>query len=76
MGIKIIGTPWVNPIVVEGEDRNPYKDEYWKNSTDANGFIITKKASDRSFNPDKHYLLPIPTKEILINPKLEQNPGW
>lgn len=76
MGIKIIGTPWVNPIVVEGEDRNPYKDEYWKNRTDANGFIITEKASDRSFNPDKHYLLPIPTKEILINPELEQNPGW
>ena len=76
MGIKIIGTPWVNPIVVEGEDRNPYKDEYWKNRTDANGFIVTEEASDRSFNPDKHYLLPLPTKEVLINPELEQNPGW
>ncbi|HRP58529.1 RagB/SusD family nutrient uptake outer membrane protein [Agriterribacter sp.] len=76
MGIKIIGTPWVNPIVVEGEDRNPYKDEYWKNRTDANGFIVTEKASDRTFNPDKHYLMPIPTKEVLINPELAQNPGW
>lgn len=28
------------------------------------------------FNPNRDYLLPIPTNEITINPKLEQNPGW
>lgn len=75
-GIKIVGTPWANPIVVEGQDRNPYKNENWQNKTDANGFIITESASDRSFDPKKHYLMPIPTKEILLNPALLQNPGW
>lgn len=30
-----------------------------------------EKASERFFNPNKHYLRPLPTKEILINPNLE-----
>lgn len=75
-GIKIVGTPWANPIVVEGQDRNPYGDAAWQNRTDAGGFIIVESASGRSFDPDKHYLMPLPTREILINPQLEQNPGW
>ncbi|SDC58404.1 RagB/SusD family nutrient uptake outer membrane protein [Niabella drilacis] len=75
-GIKIVGTPWANPIVVEGQDRNPYSDDSWQKRTDANGFIIVESAAGRVFDPQKHYLLPLPTKEILINPKLTQNPGW
>jgi hypothetical protein len=75
-GIKIVGTPWASPIVVEGQDRNPYTDESWQNRTDANGFIIVESASGRSFDPNKHYLMPLPTKEILINPELKQNPNW
>ena len=75
-GIKIVGTPWANPIVVEGQDRNPYTDEGWQNRTDANGFIIVENAAGRTFDPDKHYLMPLPTREILINPELKQNPGW
>ncbi|MBS1751712.1 MAG: RagB/SusD family nutrient uptake outer membrane protein [Bacteroidetes bacterium] len=75
-GIKIVGTPWSSPIVVEGQDRNPYTDESWQNRTDANGFIIVESASGRSFDPNKHYLMPLPTKEILINPELKQNPNW
>jgi hypothetical protein len=31
----------------------------------------------RQFNPDKHYLLPIPFKQMQLNPNLApQNPGW
>jgi hypothetical protein len=75
-GIKIVGTPWANPIVVEGADRNPYTDSNWQNKTDANGFIIVEGASGRSFDANKHYLMPLPTKEISINPALKQNPGW
>jgi len=29
-----------------------------------------------SFNPDKSYLWPIPTQELLLNDNLKQNPGW
>ncbi len=75
-GIKIVGTPWAMPIIIEGQDRNPYKDPAYQTKTDANGFMIVEPASTRSFNPIKAYLLPLPTKEILINPKLVQNPNW
>lgn len=75
-GIRIVGTPWANPIVVEGYDRNPYTDASWQNNTDANGFIIVERSSGRNFDVSKHYLLPLPTREILINPDLSQNPGW
>lgn len=75
-GIKIVGTPWASPIVVEGQDRNPYTDEGWQDRTDANGFIIVESGEGRTFDPDKHYLMPLPTKEILINPELKQNPRW
>ena len=31
---------------------------------------------DRSFNPERDYLFAIPSREIDLNPNLEQNPGW
>ncbi|OIN57300.1 RagB/SusD family nutrient uptake outer membrane protein [Arsenicibacter rosenii] len=40
---------------------------------DANGAVIVD--ANRSFS-EKNYLLPIPTQQIQLNPKLEQNPGW
>jgi hypothetical protein len=75
-GIKIVGTPWADPIIIEGVNRNPYGGASWQSKTDANGFIIAESAEGRTFNPGKHYLRPLPTKEILINDKLEQNPEW
>jgi hypothetical protein len=29
-----------------------------------------------NFNPNRNYLFPIPTGEMVLNPKLVQNPGW
>jgi len=75
-GIKIVGTPWVDPIIVEGANRNPYGKDNWQKNTDANGFIIVESESGRTFDPQKNYLRPIPTKQILINDKLKQNPEW
>ena len=37
------------------------------------GFI---RVDFRTFDPDKHYLWPIPRDERLINDNLSQNPGW
>jgi len=31
---------------------------------------------ERSFDPSKHYLWPIPTTEVMINENMEQNPGY
>ncbi|MFI2743695.1 RagB/SusD family nutrient uptake outer membrane protein [Zhouia sp. PK063] len=38
-----------------------------------NGYL---RVNLRTFDPNKHYLWPIPRDERLINPNLSQNPGW
>jgi hypothetical protein len=75
-GIKITGSNWTDPVIINDANKNPYADAAWQENTDADGFIICEKASARSFAPDKHYLRPLPTREIALNPNLEQNPGW
>ena len=37
---------------------------------------LIKLLADRQFDASKQYLWPIPTKEILINKNLIQNPGY
>ncbi len=37
---------------------------------------LIKRLAQRDFDATKQYLWPIPTKEILINSNLEQNPGY
>ncbi len=39
---------------------------------DKDGNVI----EERNFNPNRDYLWPIPDREILLNPNLEQNPGY
>lgn len=43
--------------------------------TDDDGYIVIR-AGTRTFNPNKHYLWPIPDQERQKNPALEQNPNW
>ncbi|MDP4214006.1 MAG: RagB/SusD family nutrient uptake outer membrane protein [Bacteroidota bacterium] len=42
---------------------------------DPDGYLIVEPASDRKF-VSKHYLFPLPTRQLLLNPALIQNPGW
>ncbi|MFW6371807.1 MAG: RagB/SusD family nutrient uptake outer membrane protein, partial [Bacteroidota bacterium] len=37
---------------------------------------LVKRLAIRDFDAPKQYLWPIPTKEVLINENLEQNPGY
>lgn len=39
-------------------------------------YILLQAAANRSFDPRKDYLWPLPTNEIAINPQLKQNPFW
>ncbi len=39
---------------------------------DKDGNVI----ESRNFNPEKNYLWPLPDRDILLNPNLEQNPGY
>lgn len=46
---------------------------------DAEGYIDPYKESlsgGYQFNPQRDYLLPLPTSELVLNKKLKQNPGW
>lgn len=46
---------------------------------DENGFIVpyAKSLPNGSiFNENKHYYFPLPTEELVLNPKLKQNSGW
>ncbi|TSD63839.1 RagB/SusD family nutrient uptake outer membrane protein [Inquilinus sp. KBS0705] len=68
-GIKIKGSEW--------QSIAPYNGADYQSRTDANGFLIAQPAADRTFDPNKHYLQPLPTREIaLYNGQLQQNPGW
>ncbi len=64
-GIKWKGT--------EFETKAPWKDLVF--NLDANGFIVLESAAKRTFLA-KHYLRPLPLRQLLLNPKLTQNPGW
>lgn len=64
-GVKFKGTEYeTNPLWAD------VKYEY-----DSEGCILLEAASKRKFE-SKHYLFPLPTRQILLNPQLEQNPGW
>lgn len=55
---------WPNLVT----DANNYIDPYLNVLSGANGTW--------GFNPNKNYLMPIPTNELTLNPNLKQNPGW
>ncbi|MBP3586122.1 MAG: RagB/SusD family nutrient uptake outer membrane protein [Paludibacteraceae bacterium] len=42
---------------------------------DANGYIDCQTTDPRVFE-EKHYLAPIPSGQITLNPEIGQNPGW
>ena len=46
----------------------------WK-TKDGQQYLLIE--TDRTFDPSRHYLLPIPFKQMQLNPNLApQNPGW
>jgi hypothetical protein len=70
-----VDTEWAQPTL--GGRTNVYAQATWQNRADAEGFLVSETAAARSFfNPLQHYLLPIPARQININPKLKQNPNW
>ena len=63
---NILGIKWTG---TEYQTRWPNA-SYSKNS---DGFLIIE--SGRKWE-DKHYLYPLPTDQLQLNPNLKQNPGW
>ncbi|MGV8091431.1 MAG: RagB/SusD family nutrient uptake outer membrane protein [Mangrovibacterium sp.] len=76
LSIKVTGTQWDAPTVtIDGHSTTGV---FFNLPTDQleNGYKVLQPGSQRNFDPDKHYLLPLATKEISLNADLEQNPGW
>ncbi|QEC51266.1 SusD-like starch-binding protein associating with outer membrane [Anseongella ginsenosidimutans] len=67
-GDKPAGTPGVQYLEL-GSDIT------LENGT-SGGKIIVNPNITKVFNEDRDYLYPIPTEELLLNPNLDQNPGW
>ena len=68
-GVKFTGTEYESqfPELKVGTDIQ----------VDNEGFIVAEPASDRHFIDPKHWLSPIPLKEIQLSKNtLTQNPGW
>lgn len=76
LSIKVTGTQWDSKTITI--DGNSYSSYFYNipASQLENGYKLLQTGSQRMFDLTKDYLLPIPTKQISLNPKLEQNPGW
>lgn len=64
LGAKFDATAY--PSIIPGKDINLTED----------GFILVQKGESRTFESNKHYLFPLPLREISLNDNLTQNPNW
>lgn len=76
LSIDVVGTQWANQVITL--DGNTYNSFFYNTPSSQlqNGYKVLQPGSQRTFDPQKNYLLPIPTKQVALNPKLTQNPGW
>ncbi len=40
------------------------------------GYMVVNAEKEKSWNEQRDYLAPIPMRSLVLNPNLEQNPGW
>ncbi len=76
LSINVTGTQWDSEVITI--DDSSYESLFLNLSDNQleNGYKVLQPSSQREFDPDKNYLLPIPTKQISLNPDLKQNPNW
>lgn len=76
LSIKVTRTQWDAPAVTIDGNHTPGIFYNLSASQLENGTKVLQPSGQSSFNPAKHYLLLLPTKQISLNLELEQNPGW
>jgi len=76
LSVKVTGTQWSDKVITL--DGSSYNSIFYNSSPSQleNGYKLLQPSSQRFFDPGKDYLLPIPTKQVSLNSKLTQNPGW
>ncbi|MDR0699689.1 MAG: RagB/SusD family nutrient uptake outer membrane protein [Tannerella sp.] len=60
---------------LHNEDGNPNQ-VYLENGTSGHLMMNTDKTLGKTFEEPKYYYRPLPTSQIVLNPKLEQPYGW
>ena len=77
LSIKVTGTEWAKQVItLDGASYNSYFYNAPASQLE-NGYKLLQPGAQRTFDVNKNYLLPIPTKQVSLNPdKLKQNPGW
>jgi hypothetical protein len=72
VGKRFIGTYYTDDL--RAVDPNmPFNEDGY---LDPLMYILTGPNNGYGFDPDRDYLLPLPTNELTLNPNLDQNPGW
>lgn len=68
---------FINTTVAKWVPECTEGDNYW---TDEEGYFAPYQrhipGGHFEFDPNKSYLLPIPTEQLVLNPDIKQNPGW
>ncbi|HTN37902.1 MAG TPA: RagB/SusD family nutrient uptake outer membrane protein [Arachidicoccus sp.] len=76
LSIKVTGTQWASKTVtVDGNNYTSYFYNLASSQLEA-GCKVLQPAAQRKFDPNKDYLLPLPTKQVSLNDNLKQNPKW
>lgn len=66
------------PETVKGTKLFPSEQENSSTITkvDSNGFVIVQEGSQRTFDPNRDYWWPLPTRDLGLDKNLTQNPRW
>lgn len=75
LGARISGDYGSTKIKIQNIPPKYYSRPDTTGRVTADKFYIIERGENRQFQK-KHYLRPIPASQILLNPKLEQNPDW
>ncbi len=71
--LAVVDVKPANPVA--GMQYFPLKPDRALSNGESGNLVIHPKVT-KVFDEIKDYLFPLPTTELLLNPKLKQNPGW
>ncbi len=76
IGKRFTGTYYTAELKLVDADVLANEDGYLDPLINSLNGPIFKGNPGYGFNPEKDYLLPLPTNELTLNTNLQQNPGW
>lgn len=76
LGVKWTGTEFAAVYVYTGTGTPPAGQRKLRTpAVDGSGFVVVDAVANRKFS-EKNYLLPLPVRQLQLNPSMEQNTLW